>query len=231
VKIGNAIFMSAALIAGCMMTSAGCTPREEFAAGGVYHASYNRAGGDVVLDVRSNGNVNFIVNDADLGTLTGSGSVSGTTFQAQSTTGAETVTLNVTFSGSGTSAVPTGTISGAFNATFTGFRVAEPNTNVFTGTYSGTIAGDGTGTFTLNAAENGAITGTVVDDEQNQYTLSGTYTRVGAATMTATGTGPEGTVVVNFTGVFQLLSATQTRVTGTWSIGEEGSGTFQGLRP
>lgn len=122
-----------------------------------------------------------------------------------------------TFSGSGTLTINSTTVA---PAPITPAPVTPAPVTTFAGAYTGTYSGADSGTVTVTLASNGSITGSgrSTVDTSYQFTISGQVSAGGNVSLK--GSGSAGTAT--FTGTVTALGV----LSGTWSDGATGSGTF-----
>jgi uncharacterized protein YceK len=86
----------------------------------------------------------------------------------------------------------------------------------FAGSYSGTYAGNESGTWTATVTSSGAMTMDVVSPSVGHLTGTGGINSLGNMAVNTSGTGPNGQVIMYWTGLFATAGGVTTG-DGTWT--------------
>jgi hypothetical protein len=210
-----------------VLLGAGCgsSSSDGFGYAGQYHNTYSRGGGTIVFGVTSNSTVSIVVNDL-AGMYVGQGTQSGGSFSIPCTGAGGTITVQGTFSGSGSTRSISGSVSGSISFNYAATYAHSPNLGVFDDTnYTGTVTGSVSGTLSLTASSSGSLTGTLDLATADPATVSGSLNSVGVAGFTATAGGQTYT----FFGVFRVMTGGLIILEGTWNGSPaKASGTWTG---
>lgn len=226
------------------LSSSGCGGKEETSKvsdlAGLYRAAYSRAEGSVMIQVSESGSVMASVADGTDGSqpifYSGSGSTDSTGYvtvvcTSPSTPG--TVVIDGAFASLGST---TPYFEGSISSTSAGFNLSNAiiglttrsTANPFAGSYSGNyklaLLGRTQGTMTAAVAEDGTLTGTIVDLEQGTVAVTGTVNSVGAVTFAGTSSKAD---TSTFVGGFTFDSSDSKKGFGKWtSTAWVGGGAF-----
>lgn len=198
--------------------------------GGIYQMSYTRGPGTVLMQVETDGDVNVIIRDSDLGaTFSGTGTVDSTGEISGSATdigGTDEVNFSAQITGTGSGALVTGSITGVFSATFSGAYYASGSQSIFADEYTGSFTGDADGTIELTISTAGVVNITATEGA-NTYEGTGEVSPLGLLTVNANGVGAAAGTTYSFTGFVDIdgggdgaWQATDgaTTTNGTWTI-------------
>lgn len=199
----------------------GGTPNNTFA--GAYKTDFTRGVGPnttMLVSIDKNGTTAFVISDATgvlfsgSGTTTPTGHVTGTGTGVAPTVGTVTIVGDITAGNPPTMSL---TLTGALTDSVTLVQVQPQGITPLVGHYNGSYFGDSQGTFTMDVASNGTVTGTVTQGSVT-FQLQGLVAVSGAVNFAGAGSAGSAT----WTGTFFFVPGSSVaQGSGTWKNGSQ----------